>query len=57
MMLPKVKMFSFLSCNSERYIFLKFPSNPAWSFMAHKSAIKPNVSLKRRAFLNLFCSI
>ena len=46
MMLPKVKMFSFLSCNSERYTFLKFPSNPTWSFMVHKSAIKPRIVIK-----------
>ena len=46
----EVKMFSFLSCNSEGCIFLKFLSNSRRFLMDHKASIKWKTLLKRRVW-------
>ena len=53
----EVEMFSFLSCNSEEYIFLKLLSSFIWSFMTHKSSVKQNVLRKRRVLRKFLFNI
>ena len=53
----EVEMFSFLSCNSEEYIFLKLLSSFIWSFMTRKSSVKQNVLRKRRALRKFLFNI
>ena len=47
----EVQIFSFLSCNSEGYIFLNTLSKFRCSFLGHKLSLKSKVLLKTRTLL------